>query len=42
MRLDLSLLLYDYDSFDPATNFLISNVSVDYILSSKRFDGPLL
>ena len=29
-------------SFDSATNTLILNASVEYILSSERFDGPLL
>ena len=34
-------LLYGDDSFDSATNTLILNASLEYILSSKRFDGPL-
>ena len=36
------LLLYGDDSLDLVTNTLILNASVDFILSSKRFDGPLL
>ena len=36
------LLRYGNDSFDSVTNTLILNPSVEYILSSKRFDGPLL
>ena len=35
-------LLYGDDSFDSATNTSILNASLEYILSSKRFDGPLL
>ena len=38
----VKLPLYGDDSFDSATNTLILNASVEYILSSKRFDGPLL
>ena len=38
----VKLLLYGDDSFDSATNTLILNASIEYILSSKRFDGPLL
>ena len=38
----VKLLLYGDDSFDSATNTLILNASLEYILSSKRFDGPLL
>ena len=38
----IKLLLYEDDSFDSATNTLILNASLEYILSSKRFDGPLL
>ena len=38
----VKLLLYRDGSFDLATNTLILNASVEYILSSKRFDGPLL
>ena len=37
----VKLLLYGDDSFDSATNTLILNASLEYILSSKRFDGPL-
>ena len=36
------LLLYGDDSFDSATNTLILNESVEYILSSKSSDDPLL
>ena len=35
----IKLFLYDDDSLDLVTNFLILNASVDFILSSKRFDG---
>ena len=35
------LLLYGDDSLDLETNTLILNASVDFILSSKKFDGPL-
>ena len=38
----VKLLLYGDDSFDSATNTLILNASLEYIFSSKRFDGPLL
>ena len=38
----VKLFLYGDNSFDSATNTLISNASVEYNLSSKRFDGPLL
>ena len=34
--------LHDDDSLDSLTNTLILNAFVDFILSSKRFDGPLL
>ena len=35
-------LLYGDDSFDSMTNTLILNASLEYILSSNRFDVPLL
>ena len=38
----VKLFLYGNDSFDQATNTLILNASAQYILSSKRHDGPLL
>ena len=38
----VKLLLYGDDSFDSATNTLILNASLEYIFSSKRFDGPPL
>ena len=38
----VKLFLYGHDSFESATNTLILNTSVEYILSSRRFDGPLL
>ena len=38
----VKLLLYGEDSFDSATNTLILNASLEYVSSSKRFDGPLL
>ena len=38
----VKLFLYGNDSFDQATNTLILNASAQYILSSKRYDGPLL
>ena len=38
----VKLLLYGDDSFDSATNTLMLNASVEYILSSRRFDGPRL
>ena len=38
----VKLLLYDDDSFESATNTLILNASLEYILSSKIFDDPLL
>ena len=34
-------LVYDDDSFGSATNTFILNPFVEYILSSKRFDGAL-
>ena len=43
VRLHLSnFLLYHDDSFDSVTNTLMLNASVEYILSSRRFDGPRL
>ena len=36
----IKLLLYGDNSLDLVTNTLILNVSVDFILSSKRFEGP--
>ena len=36
------ILVYGDDSFGSATNAFILNASVEYILSSKRFDGALL
>ena len=36
----VKLLLYDDESLDLETNTLVLNASVDFILSSKRFDGP--
>ena len=38
----IKLLLYGDDSLVSVANALILNASVDFILSSKRFDGPLL
>ena len=38
----IKLLLYGDNSLDLVTNTLILNVSVDFVLSSKRFEGPLL
>ena len=37
-----NLLLYGDDKYNLNTNFKILTVSIDYILSTKRFDGPLL
>ena len=37
----VKLLLYGDESFDLVTNTLKLNASVGFILSSKRFDGPL-
>ena len=36
----IKLFLYGDDSLDLVTNTLILNASVDFILSSKGFDGP--
>ena len=36
----IKLFLYGDDSLDLVTSTLILNASVDFILSSKRFDGP--
>ena len=38
----IKLHLYVDGSLESLTNTLISNASVDFILSSKRFNGPLL
>ena len=38
----VKLFLYGDDSFDSAINNLIPNASLEFILSSKRFDGPFL
>ena len=38
----VKLLLNGDESLGPETNTLILNVSVDFILSSKRFHGPLI
>ena len=38
----IKLLLYGDDSFDSATNTLILNAYLEYILSSKYVDGSLL
>ena len=38
----VKLLLYGDDSFYSVTNTLILNASVEYILSSKKFDSPQL
>ena len=35
-------LFYGGDSLDLVANTLILNASVDFIVSIKRFDGPLL
>ena len=40
--LAIKFLLYGDDSLDLITNTLILNTFVDFILSSKRYDGPLL
>ena len=37
----IKLLLYGDDLIDSMTSTLILNASVDFILTSKRFDGPL-
>ena len=37
---DIKLVLYGDDSLDLLTNTLILNASFDFILSSKRIDGP--
>ena len=36
----IKLFLYGDDSLDLVTSTLILNASADFILSSKRFDGP--
>ena len=36
------LVLNGDESLGPETNTLILNVSVDFILSRKRFHGPLI
>ena len=36
----IKISLYDDYSLDLGTKTLILNASVDFILSSKRFDGP--
>ena len=38
----VKLLLYGDESLGLETNTLISNTSVDFILSSERFDGTLI
>ena len=38
----VKLHLYGDNSFDSATNTLILNASLECIISSKRFGGPLL
>ena len=38
----VKLLLNGDESLDLETNTLILNATVDFILSSKRFDGPLI
>ena len=38
----VKLLLYGDEYLDLETNTLILNASVDFIISSKRFDGPLI
>ena len=38
----MKLLFYGDNSLDPVINTLILNASVAFILSGKRFDGPLL
>ena len=38
----VKLLLYGHESLDLETNTLILNASVDFILSSQRFDGRLI
>ena len=38
----MKLLLYGDNSFDLVANTLVLNLSVDFILSSERFDGPLI
>ena len=37
-----NLLLYGDDKYNLNMNFKILTVSIDYILSTKRFDGPIL
>ena len=37
----IKLLFYGDDLIDSMTSTLILNASVDFILTSKRFDGPL-
>ena len=38
----VKLLLYGDESLDLKTNTIIVHASVDFILSSERFDGPLI
>ena len=38
----VKLLLNGDESLDLETNTLILNIIVDFIISSKRFDGPLI
>ena len=38
----VKLLLCDDKSLDLESNTLVLNASVDFVLSSKRFDGPLI
>ena len=37
----VNLLLFGDQKFNPTENFHILNTSIDYILKSERFDGPL-
>ena len=41
-NLVMKRLLYGDNSFDLVANTLMLNLSVDFILSSERFDGPLI
>ena len=36
------ILLYGEPSFDGMSNILMLNASIDFLMSSKRFDGPLI
>ena len=42
MTLIVKLILYVDDSLDLETETLLLNASIDLILLSKNFDGPLI